>query len=233
MTITCAIIDDEPLAIRLLEDHVSKVQFLRLEGSYDNSVDALAGLNEHPVDLLFLDIQMPELNGLELAHIIAPDTRIVFTTAFKQYALDSYEANAIDYLLKPISFEQFMRAANKALQWFGRNTEEKPKPEEDPKSIFVRSDYMLVRVELKKILFINGMKDYIRIFTEDEPHPVVSHMMMKTIEDLLPASEFIRVHRSYIVSLSHIKAVANNRIIIGKEYIPLSDAYRDAFLARL
>ena len=180
------------------------------------------------VDLLFLDIQMPELNGLEFSQMVDSRTRIVFTTAFGQYAIDGYRVNALDYLLKPISYVDFLQAANKALQWF----ELVQKPEEID-SIFVKSDYKLVQVELKKIMYIEGLKDYIKIYTEDDAKPILSLMSMKAMEELLPSSRFIRVHRSFIVQKDKIRVIDRGRIVFDKTYIPISDSYKQVFQAFL
>ena len=185
----------------------------------------MSQLGEHPVDLLFLDIQMPELNGLEYSRMVPPTTRIVFTTAFQQYALDGYRVNALDYLLKPISYSDFLQAANRALQWFERS-EQSPKERE---SIFVKSDYKLIRIELRHILYIEGLKDYIKIYEEGEPKPILSLMSMKAMEEMLPASRFIRVHRSFIVQKEKIRVIDRGRIVFGKSYIPISDSYKQAF----
>ena len=168
------------------------------------------------VDLLFLDIQMPELNGLEFSQMVDSRTRIVFTTAFGQYAIDGYRVNALDYLLKPISYVDFLQAANKALQWF----ELVQKPEEID-SIFVKSDYKLVQVELKKIMYIEGLKDYIKIYTEDDTKPILSLMSMKAMEELLPSSRFIRVHRSFIVQKDKIRVSTVDVSSLTKRISPL------------
>ena len=216
MTLTCAIIDDEPLAISLLESYVNKTPFLRLTAKFNSALEALPVLSAQPVELLFLDIQMPELSGMEFSRILEADTRIIFTTAFEQYALDSYKVNALDYLLKPISYPDFLKAANKALQ----------APAAEIESIFIKTEYKQVQVELRKILYIEGLKDYVKIFIEDEPHPILSLMSMKSLEEMLPASRFIRVHRSFIVQPEKIKVIERNRIVFGKEYIPISDNYK-------
>lgn len=225
MKLNCAIVDDEPLALSLLESYVDKTPFLRLAGKYSSAVQAMKELPGKHVDLLFLDIQMPELNGLEYSKMIDPATRIVFTTAFGQYAIDGYKVNALDYLLKPISYVDFLQAANKALQWF----ELLQQPKEDIQSIFVKSDYKLVQIELSKILYVEGLKDYIKIYEEDVPKPILSLMSLKTMEELLPASRFIRVHRSYIVQKDKIRIIDRGRIVFGKNYIPISDSYKQDF----
>lgn len=222
--INTIIIDDEPLAVSLLESYVSKTSFLTLSGTYSSAVQAMQELPGKKIDLLFLDIQMPDLNGLEFSRMVDPHTRIVFTTAFNQYAIDGYRVNALDYLLKPISYTDFLQAANKALQWFERTQ----KPEEI-ESIFVKSDYKLVQIELKKIQYIEGLKDYIKIYTEENPKPILSLMSMKAMEELLPATRFIRVHRSFIVQKDQIRIVDRGRIVFGKTYIPVSDSYKQVF----
>ena len=235
MIIKCAIVDDEPLAVELLASYVEKIPFLELCGKYSNATDALHGLGEQPVDLLFLDIQMPELNGLELSKMVPENTRIVFTTAFDQYAVDGFRANALDYLLKPISYADFLEACNKALQWFqliqqSEQPSGPPTPAEDePRSIFVKSEYKLLQIDLDDIRYIEGLKDYVKIYTEQSPHPILSLMNMKAIEQMLPASRFIRVHRSFIVQKSKIREIERNRIVFGDVYIPIGDSYKQAF----
>ncbi|MBQ4162180.1 MAG: response regulator transcription factor [Parabacteroides sp.] len=225
-TLTCIIIDDEPLAISLLESYVNKTPFLTLIGKFNNALNALPTLNNQPVDLLFLDIQMPDVNGMEFSRILKTDVRIIFTTAFAQYALESYKVNALDYLLKPISYPDFLKAANKALQWF----ELTHTIENETESIFIKTEYKLVQVELRKILYIEGLKDYVKIYIENEPHPILSLMSMKSLEETLPKNRFIRVHRSFIVQPEKIKVIERNRIIFGKEYIPISDNYKQKFM---
>lgn len=238
MKLTCAIIDDEPLAISLLESYVNKTPFLKHRGSYNSALDALSTLTNEPVDLLFLDIQMPELSGLEFSHILDTDTRIIFTTAFDQYALDSYKVNALDYLLKPINYADFLKASNKALQWYemarkpqspSSIAETLPAEKDEIESIFIKTEYKLVQIELSKILYIEGLKDYVKIYIDGEPRPILSLMSMKTMEEQLPCNRFIRVHRSFIVQPEKIKVIERNRIVFGKEYIPISDSYKDRF----
>ena len=225
MKLKCAIIDDEPLALGLIESYVKKTDFLKLEGSYASAVEAMSQLTKHPVDLLFLDIQMPELSGMEFSRMLPPTTRIVFTTAFEQYALDGYRVNALDYLLKPISYTSFLEAARKALQWF----ELMHRQFDERESIFVKSDYKLVQIELRNILYIEGLKDYIKIYEEGAAKPILSLMSMKSMEEQLPASRFMRVHRSYIVQKDKIRIIDRGRIVFGKTYIPVSDSYKQAF----
>lgn len=224
MILHCAIVDDEPLALDLLESYIGKTSFLQLSGRYSSAVQAMKELPDKHIDLLFLDIQMPELNGLEFSKMVSLHTRIVFTTAFEQYAIDGYRVNALDYLLKPISYVEFLQAANKALQWFERSI----KPEEI-ESIYVKSDYKLLQIELKKILYIEGLKDYVKIYTADNPRPVLSLMSMKAMEELLPANRFMRVHRSFIVQKDKIRIIDRGRIVFDKTFIPVSDSYKQQF----
>ena len=228
MMLSCAIVDDEPLALDLLETYVEKTPFLQIKGKYASAVEAMKGLQEQPVDLLFLDIQMPELDGLEFSHMVIPETRIIFTTAFEQYALDSYRVNALDYLLKPISYRDFLEASNKALQWFELKNAADGTVDSagDDEYIYVKSEYKLIQISLKDILYIEGLKDYVKIYVETEARPIMSLMSLKSLEERLPTSRFLRVHRSYIVQKSKIRLIGRGRIVFGKEYIPISDSYK-------
>ena len=233
MLLNCVIIDDEPLALNLMESYVKRTPILSLVGKYSSAVSAMQDLPDKKVDLMFLDIQMPELNGLEFSRMIDPSTRIVFTTAFGQYAIDGYRVNALDYLLKPISYIDFLQSVNKAVQWF----EVKAQPagtasadgKEPIKSIFVKSEYKLVQIMLDHILYIEGLKDYVKIYEEGETKPVLSLMSMKAMEELLPPADFMRIHRSYIVRKDKIRVIDRGRIVFGKNYIPISDSYKQAF----
>ena len=214
MILNCAIVDDEPLALELLKSYVEKTSFLRLVGRYSSAVQAMTEIPLHEeVHVLFLDIQMPELNGLEFSRMVSPETRIIFTTAFGQYALDSYKVNALDYLLKPISYVDFLQSVNKAVQWYElkQKADNGVDADEADDCIYVKSDYKLLRIALDRILYIEGLKDYIKIHVEEEK---------------LPSSRFIRVHRSFIVQKSKIKVLDRGRIVFGKEYIPISDSYK-------
>lgn len=231
MELTCAIVDDEPLALELLSSYVVKTPFLQLKGKYSSAIMAMKELTTKPVDLLFLDIQMPELNGLEYSKMVDPETRIIFTTAFDQYAIDGYKVNALDYLLKPISYNDFLTSAHKAMEWFelkhgvtspaGTAT-----PDIKQNFIYVKSEYKLIRIDLKDILYIEGLKDYIKIYLESTPRPILSLMSMKNMEESLPSDRFMRVHRSYIVQKDKIRMVDRGRIVFGKNFIPVSDNYK-------
>lgn len=229
MILNCAIVDDEPLALELLKSYVEKTSFLRLIGKYSSAVQAMTEIPLHEeVHVLFLDIQMPELNGLEFSHMVNPETRIIFTTAFGQYALDSYKVNALDYLLKPVSYAEFLQSVNKAVQWYElkQKADNGTEADEGDDCIYVKSDYKLVQIALDRILYIEGLKDYIKIHVENEPKAILSLISMKAMEEKLPSNRFIRVHRSFIVQKSKIKVIDRGRIVFGKEYIPVSDSYK-------
>ncbi len=225
MKLKCAIVDDEPLALGLLRSYVQKTPTLELTGEYSSAVQAMKELPDKHIDLIFLDIQMPDLSGLEFSRMIDAKTRIVFTTAFQQYAIEGYKVNALDYLLKPISYADFLGAVNKAVQWF----ELLEQPREEIKSIFVKSEYKLIQIELKDILYIEGLKDYVKIYEEGTSKPILSLMSMKSLEDMLPQSRFIRVHRSFIVQKDKIRVIDRNRIVFGKTYVPIGDSYKQQF----
>jgi DNA-binding LytR/AlgR family response regulator len=224
MIINCAIIDDEPLAAGLLKSYAEKTPFLNLTGTYGSAVEAMRDLRINPVHLLFLDIQMPELSGIEFAKILPPDTKVIFTTAFKQYAVEGYKVSALDYLMKPVSYEDFLKAANKALDWFC--IVQKKRTYAADRFMYVKSDYKLVRVALDDILYIEGLKDYISIcLTNGEK--IASLMNMKKIEDYLPRPEFLRTHRSYIVHMAKVETIERFRIVFGDQYLPISDSYKE------
>lgn len=245
--ITCAIVDDEPLAIQLLESYVSRIPFLTLQGKYSSALQALPHLkggsaDEKPPQLLFLDIQMPQLNGLELSQIIDPSTtRIVFTTAFSEYALESYKSQAVDYLLKPISFADFLGAAEKARQWFelqqraaqadtaGEGSQDKT----EDNIIYVRSEHRLVAIDLGEIEYVEAMKDYVMIHIAGRSTPILTITTMQTIADALPRSRFMRVHRSFIIALGRISLLEGDTVVIGNRHISISRQYRDQLLQYL
>ena len=224
MIINCAIIDDEPLAAGLLKSYAEKTPFLNLVGTYGSAVEAMKEIRNNPVDLLYLDIQMPELSGIEFAKILPKDTKVIFTTAFQQYAIEGYKVSALDYLMKPVSYEDFLKASNKALEWF--SITQKQQTYAADRFMYVKSDYKLVRVALDDILYIEGLKDYIRIYLQDGTK-IMSLMNMKKLEDYLPRPEFLRTHRSYIVHMSKAEAIERFRIVCGDQYLPISDSYKE------
>ncbi len=227
MTIRCLLVDDEPLALDLLEGYVGKTPSLILAGRCSSAFQALELLETTEVDLMFLDIQMPGLSGMEFMRSLQNAPKVIFTTAFEQYALEGFKVDALDYLLKPISYPEFLNSANKARRWF--ELSDKPATKEVRNSIFVKADYKLVQIEFNYILYIEGLKDYVKFYLDGTDKPVLSLMSMKSLEENLPGDRFMRVHRSFIVNLDKIKTIERNRIIFGKEYIPVSDNYKDKF----
>ena len=227
MSLSCIIVDDEPLAVKLLESFVNKTPDLELLGSYTDSVEAINAVRNLQPNLLFLDIQMPDLNGMQLAHMLPDGTRIVFTTAFKEYAFDSYEVKALDFLLKPIQYNKFFAAVEKAKEWFSVYS---LKYKDDNSTIFLKVDGEYRQIAVSNILYVCGMKDYVMFYLDSQPKPLITHLTMKSVEDMLPSHQFMRVHRSYIVALDKIRKVdRNDCIYIGNEIIHVTEAYLSAF----
>ena len=224
MTLNCIIIDDEPLAADLLASYAKKTLFLNLIGVFNSAVEGVKAIREDRVDLIFLDIQMPELSGLEFAKILPKETKIIFTTAFSQYAIDGYKANAIDYLMKPISYDDFLDASNRALDWF--QTTHHAENASTDRFIFVKSEYKLVKIMFDDILYIEGLKDYVKIYLNNDHKPIMTLMNMKKIEESLPKPEFMRIHRSYIVHMKKIDGIDRFRVVIGDAVLPISDSYK-------
>ena len=232
----CIVVDDEPLAVKMLENYISRTAFLELEASFTDPVAALEAIRDRQPQLAFLDIQMPDLDGMELSRMVPPQTRVVFTTAFRQYAFDSYEVSALDFLLKPIRYQKFLGAAEKALSWFELLEAAAKAPQatldaqDDKTSVFVRSDGQLRKVEFSDIRYVEGMKDYVLLHLCSERQPIVTHITMKAVEELLPAGSFMRVHRSFIVSLDKIDSIGGSYdISMGDTLVHVSDAYKPAF----
>ncbi|HZY38887.1 MAG TPA: LytTR family DNA-binding domain-containing protein [Mucilaginibacter sp.] len=235
--IRCLIVDDEPLALHILEDYISKIPFLQLVKATTNPIEALTLVQDKSVDLVFLDVQMPELTGIQFLRIANGKAKVILTTAYSQYALEGYELDVIDYLLKPIAFDRFYKSVQKA-QAVLQPTQTTPQPVQtepaQPKQqdllsdfIFVKTEHKIQKVYLNNILFIEGLKDYISIFTPGER--IITLQNMKKMEDALPAKYFIRVHKSYIVSINKIDSIERSRIFIGDKVIPVGDTYRDEF----
>lgn len=225
--ISCIIVDDEPLAVKLLESFVKKTPDLRLLGSFTDSVEAINAIKEQKPDLLFLDIQMPDLNGMELAHMIPANTRVIFTTAFKEYAFESYEVSALDFLLKPIRYNKFLSAVEKAKQWYER---EPADDDNKTKSLFIRVDGELRNITIDSITYVSGMKDYVMFYLDGESKPLITHLTMKAVEAMLPTDKFLRVHRSYIIAVDKIKKIdRNDCIYIGEEIIHVPEGYQAQF----
>lgn len=225
MILTCAIIDDEPLAVDLLASYAKNTPTLELVGTYTSAISAIKKLREEPVDILFLDIQMPELSGLEFAMVLPKSTKVIFTTAYNQYALESYKVNSIDYLIKPITYEMFLKSVEKAMNYFEEIRKNDILSEEQ--AIYVKSDYKLLRISLDDILYVEGLKDYVSIHVESKKEPIPSLINMKRIMDFLPSPAFMRVHRSYIVNMKKIQSIDRNRIVIGDQFIPISESYKE------
>ncbi|WP_223648846.1 LytR/AlgR family response regulator transcription factor [Hymenobacter psoromatis] len=240
MTITCIAVDDEPLALALLCTFIEQTPFLKLLGRYGSGVEALQGLHElaEPVAVAFLDIQMQELTGLELARVLgqqAAPPRIVFTTAFPQYALEGYKVDALDYLVKPFNYEEFLRAATKARAYAelaagsAAPAEAAPTPPAEEDYLFLKVEYQLVRVALADIRYVEGLKDYVKVHLKSTPRALLSLMSLRAMEEKLPARRFLRIHRSFIVALDKIEAVRRLTVQIGTETIPVGEQYKEAF----
>ncbi|GAA0880016.1 LytTR family DNA-binding domain-containing protein [Algoriphagus jejuensis] len=239
MILKCVAIDDEPLALELLSKFISQTAFLKLEAKFSNAIEALGYINQNEVQLIFMDIQMPDLSGMELARILdgkknSDKTRTIFCTAYHQFAIEGYKVEALDYLLKPYSYEDFLNAATKAYQYFERiKNAQAPKiveaaPAQD--YIFLKVEYQLVKVMLKDITHVEAYKDYVKVHLQSKANPLLSLTSMKNMEELLPSDKFMRVHRSFIVALDQIDSVAKNVIQIGAHQIAVGENYKEQFL---
>ena len=229
-TLRCIVVDDEPLAVKMLEGFVARTPFLELAGSFNDPVLALSEIRAQAPDLVFLDIQMPDLDGLELSRMLPPDTRIIFTTAFKQYAFESYEVSALDFLLKPIRYQKFLEAVQKAQEWFALKDAAAQSTQEAKTAVFLKVDGSLRKVNLSEILYVEGMKDYVMFHLSSAREPLVTHLTMRAAEELLPPSEFMRIHRSYIVALDKIERVSSSADVkVGNALLHVGDAYRESF----
>ena len=230
---TCMIVDDEPLAVRLLESYVEKTPDLELMASFTDSITAINPIKAQKPDLLFLDIQMPNIDGMELAHSLPEETRVVFTTAFKEYAFESYEVNALDFLLKPIRYNKFLAAVEKAKKVFQQQPNQPQQPvtqPQQPNTVFIRVDGEWRNVPIDQITYVNGMKDYVLFYLDNEPKALITHLTMKAVEDMLPKDRFLRIHRSYIIAVDKIlKVDRNDCVYIGKEIIHIPDGYLQTF----
>ena len=232
-------VDDEPLALGLVCAFIEQTPFLRLVGRHESAVAALRALHEQPeIQLLFLDIKMPDLSGLELARVLQKGPRVIFTTAFNQYALEGFRVDALDYLLKPFNYEEFLHAALKARAFFElKQAHAAPvnppvhqsanPPEQD--HIYLKVEYQLVRVALADIVYVEGLKDYVKEHLASQTRPLLSLTSLRGMEEKLPSGKFMRIHRSYIVGLGHIQAVGRGTVQIAGETLPVSDGYRETF----
>jgi len=223
-------IDDEPLALQLVAGYIEKTPGLDLVGKFDNPLDAVDFMANEPVDLIFLDIQMPDLSGIEFTRALVRGPKVIFTTAYEKYALEGFRLDVVDYLLKPFSYEEFFRAVQKALRLTRlEQKSEVNQVEANNEFLFLKSEYKIRRINFNDILYIEGLKDYVKVFTKIDPKPILSLTSLKTLEAKLPESSFMRVHRSFIVNLEKIDTIERSRIIFGKVYIPVSDQYKEKF----
>jgi Response regulator of the LytR/AlgR family len=222
-------IDDEPLALKLLSGYIAKTPFLSLQGEFDNPLAAIEFLEHTAVDLIFLDIHMPDLNGIEFVRALASNPKIIFTTAYEKYAIEGFKLEAMDYLLKPFSYEEFLVAAQKAKKQIELEQKATITIEANNEFLFLKSDYKIRRINFDDILYIEGLKDYVKVYLRNEDKPLLTISSMKQIEAKLPVARFMRVHRSFIVNLSRIETIERFRIVFGKVYIPVSDQYKDKF----
>jgi DNA-binding LytR/AlgR family response regulator len=227
--IRCIAIDDEPLALKQLSGYIEKTPFLELAGAFDSALKAIEILNTEKIDLIYIDINMPDLSGMDFVKSLDSPPMIVFVTAYSEYALDGFRVDAIDYLLKPVSYSDFLKSANKVKSWFDKHFNNPEKDGSDKIFLFIKSDYKILRINFDDIKYIEGMSEYIKIHLTDNK-AVMTLLSMKAIEEQLPSDRFMRVHRSYIVNLSRISVIERSRIVFdGKVYIPVSEQYKTAF----
>ncbi|HEX8462416.1 MAG TPA: response regulator transcription factor [Segetibacter sp.] len=231
--LTCVAIDDEELALELLADNISKVPFLQLAAACSNPVEAINVIQQQQVDLVFLDIQMPGLTGLQLIKTLTNKPMFILVTAYEKYALDGFDLNVVDYLVKPVSFDRFLKACNKALELHQLKNKSPELKESTPDHFFLNVDYSHLKVAFADIVWIEGLKDYIKIHLKSTSKPIVARISMKSLEDLLPVSMFMRVQKSYIVAKGCITAVRKNSIFIGATELPVGENYKDAVTALL
>lgn len=227
-TLRCIVVDDEPLARDLIAAYVERTPFMTLAGKFPSAQDAVPALMEGGIDVAFLDIQIPRMSGMELARLVTPECRVVFITAYDKYAVEGFRVNALDYLMKPVSYDEFLTTARKALQWVEMAKGAQHQAAEQPDHLLVKSDYKLVRIAIADITFIEGVKDYVKIYTDPAASPVLTQMSLKALEEKLP-EVFMRVHRSFIVNTAAIRLIERNRIVMGSHYIPVGDTYKSAF----
>lgn len=227
--ITAIAIDDEPLALQLVTGYIGKTPSLKLLGGFDNPVDAAEFLADTAVDLIFVDIQMPDLSGIEFTRLLEKGPKVIFTTAFEKYALEGYKLEIVDYLLKPFSYDEFLTAVQKVQKLLRLEQKAGVKVDANNEFLFLKSDYKIKRINFNDILYIEGLKDYVKVYTQNNAKPLLSLTSLKLLESKLPESRFMRVHRSFIVNLEKIDTIERSRIVFGKEYIPVSDQYKDKF----
>lgn len=234
----CVIIDDEPLAVELLEDFVRKVDSLELISTFNNAIDAVSFINQNNVDLIFLDIQMPHFSGIDFLNTIEKKPLVIFTTAFSDYAVEGFNLGAVDYLIKPIPFHRFLKSVVRAQQVLNPTanvqaiSESTTAPELEQDFMFVRAEYENVKMNFSDILFIEGLKDYVKIYTTDNKFTLTLISLIK-LENLLSSKGFSRIHRSYIINIKHVKSIQKNKVLISDKRIPISESYKNAFFERI
>lgn len=226
--IRCIAIDDEPLALKQIASYIQKTPFLLLISSFESPIEAFSFLQENTIDLIFIDINMPDLNGLEFVKSLNNPPKIIFTTAYSEYALEGFKVDALDYLLKPIDYGSFLKASNKAKEWFNLKQQASEEIKSNENYLFIKSEYKIVRIKLEDVTYIEGMREYIRIHLVNEK-PIMTLLSMKSMEAQLLTKNFMRVHRSFIVNLNKITTIERNRIVFDKVYIPVSEQYKEKF----
>lgn len=230
--IRCIAIDDEPLALKQLESYINKVGFLELEAACNSAVDASKVLASQPADVLFCDINMPDLDGMSFVKSLASQPMVVFTTAYSEYAVEGFKVDAVDYLLKPFGFNEFEKAALKVKRLYDLENKEEVTLLDYDDSVYIKTDYKTVRVEVSNIIFIEGMSEYVKIITEDQKDPVIALLSMKKLEGKLPGNRFMRVHKSFIINLSKIAQVSKGHVRMQDgSSIPIGESYRDSLLS--
>jgi two-component system response regulator LytT len=222
-------IDDEPLALQLVTGYIEKTPGLKLVGKFDNPIDATEFLRDTKVDLIFIDIQMPDLSGIEFTRLMEKGPKVIFTTAFEKYALEGYKLEIVDYLLKPFSYEEFLTAVQKVQKIMNLEQKALIKVDANNEFLFLKSDYKIKRINFNDILYIEGLKDYVKVYTRNQAKPILSLTSLKSLEAKLPSNKFMRVHRSFIVNLVKIDTIERSRIVFDKKYIPVSDQYKGKF----
>ncbi|MFC4476671.1 LytR/AlgR family response regulator transcription factor [Flavobacterium chungangensis] len=233
----CVIIDDEPLAVDLLQDFVKKVDTLELVSTFNNAIDAVSFINQNNIDLVFLDIQMPHFSGIDFLNTIEKKPLVIFTTAYSDYAVEGFNLGAVDYLVKPIPFHRFLKAVVRAQQVLQpvANTaiaENNNAPEIEQDFMFVRAEYENVKLNFADILFIEGLKDYVKIYTTDNKFTLTLISLIK-LENLLSSKGFARIHRSYIINIKHVKSIQKNKVLISDKRIPISESYKNTFFEKI
>ncbi|HJR99439.1 MAG TPA: LytTR family DNA-binding domain-containing protein [Flavobacterium sp.] len=235
----CVIIDDEPLAVDLIKEFVSKVESLELIHTFNNAIDAIAMINTSNVDLIFLDIEMPHFSGIDFLNAIDKKPLIIFTTAYSNYAVEGFNLGAVDYLVKPIPFNRFLKSVMRAQQLFNSQnvlptaaTQKVVAPEIEPDFMFVRSEYENVKINFSDILFIEGLKDYVKIYTTDNKFTLTLISLIK-LENMLSSKGFARIHRSYIINIKYVKSIQKNKVLIADKRIPISESYKNAFFEKI